>query len=187
MLNGVNGQSRLDRVVPLDVRLQAIAEKIPASIIDELWVFPPLPSRDVASEFLVLVCFDGGEGSRRILTSQLDLLFPDPESDEFEWVQRVREHGTAPRRWVADIPDRLLQRLSEAGVPEVIPVGGRLEAWSEAVSRFTKGEGDGDGNGNGGAWLLNTAQVDIRQKPVITFTTVIESTHFANGAQPESG
>ena len=83
LLKGVRGPTRLDRVLPLELRLRAIAEKIPASNIDELWVFPPLPNRDLACEFIVLVCYDGGEGHRRILTSHVDAQFKDPESDEF--------------------------------------------------------------------------------------------------------
>ncbi|NIR42911.1 MAG: hypothetical protein GWN51_02175, partial [Gemmatimonadetes bacterium] len=47
---------------------------------------------------------------RRILTAQVDAEFTDPEGDELRWVQRVREQGTAPRRWLSDIPDRLLGR-----------------------------------------------------------------------------
>ena len=60
LLNGMRGPSRTDRVLPLDLRLRAIADNVPTSSIDQLWVFPPLPNREIACEFLVLVCYDGG-------------------------------------------------------------------------------------------------------------------------------
>ncbi|KPK78994.1 MAG: hypothetical protein AMS25_14105 [Gemmatimonas sp. SM23_52] len=92
----MRGPSRTDRGLPLDLRLRAIADNVPTSSIDQLWVFPPLPNREIACEFLVLVCYDGGPDRRRILTSHVDAQFSDPEGDELEWVQRVREHGAAP-------------------------------------------------------------------------------------------
>ncbi|MGD2154315.1 MAG: hypothetical protein PVG79_13675, partial [Gemmatimonadales bacterium] len=147
LLKGVRGPARPDRVLPLGLRLRAIADKIPASNIDELWVFPPLPNRDLACEFIVLVCYDGGESRRRILTAHVDARFKDAESDEYEWVQRIREQGTTPQRWVAALPDRLLQRLADAGVPEVVRVGGQSEAWEEAVERLSDGNGSGNGSG----------------------------------------
>lgn len=180
LLKQLSGQSRPDRSLPLDLRLQAIADNIPAASIDELWVFPPLPNRDVACEFVILVCFDGGEDRRRILTSHVDAEFADPESDEFEWVQRVREQGTAPQSLVSDIPDRLLGRLAEAGTPEIISVGGQAEAWEDALTRLAKGVGNGNRSSAGVA--LGTAQVDSALKREISFSTVIESPSFEHGS-----
>ncbi len=164
-------------MLPLGLRLRAIADNIPASIIDELWVFPPLPDRDLACEFIVLVCFGGSEGRRRILTSHVDAQFKDPESDEFEWVQRIREQGITPHRWVAAIPDRLLQRLADAGVPEVVQVGGQSQAWEEAVERLANGNGSGNGSGNGnGAGSGRSALlIDSAVLPEVTFSTIIET------------
>ncbi|MEE9132567.1 MAG: hypothetical protein V3U13_03320 [Gemmatimonadota bacterium] len=180
--------ARSDGVLSLELRLQAIADNIPTSLIDELWVFPPLPNRDLACEFLVLVCYDGGPQRRRILTAHVDTQRSDPESDDFEWVQRLREHGTAPQDWVAGMPDRLLQRLSEAGVPEVIEVGGRLETWEEAVRRFANGSGNGKGKGEPA--VSGPARVDSSLSPVIAFSTINEtelSTAVSdNGAYTES-
>lgn len=140
----MNGSTTPERSLPLDLRLRAIGSNVDATCIDELWVFPPLPNRDVACEFLVLICYDG-QDRRRILTAHVDAERPDPEADEFQWVQRVREHGAVPCGWVGEIPDRMLRRLAEAGVPEVIEVGGRLEAWEAAIARFANGKGDGNG------------------------------------------
>lgn len=134
----MNGRSRADRALPLHLRLRAIADSVSASSIDELWIFPPLPDRDAACEFIVLTCYDG-EDRRRIFTAHVDAQRSDPESDEFQWVQRIQEHGAAPRHWVTDMPDRLLQRLAEAGVPEVVPIGGRIEAWEQTIARFANG------------------------------------------------
>jgi len=189
LIDGMSGSGRPDRVVPLDLRLRAISESIPASYIDEVWVFPPLPNRNVACEFLVLVCYDGGEDRRRILTSHVDALRPDPESDDLEWVQRLREHGTAPQHLTAEIPDRLLQRLSEAGTPEVIEVRGLAQTWQEAIARYADGAGahGRDGNGNGEVSGKNGASgsleilVDSRVTPEISFRTVIESPHPVGG------
>lgn len=177
LLKGVRGPTRPDRVLPLDLRLRAIADSIPASSIDELWVFPPLPNRNLACEFIVLVCFEGAEGQRRILTSHVDAQFKDPESDEFEWVQRIREQGITPQRWVAAIPDRLLQRLADAGVPEVVQVGGESEAWEAAVERLANGNGSGNGSGNGNMAGLerSTLLIDSSVLPVVSFSTIIEA------------
>ena len=174
----ISGPSRPDRALPLDLRLQAISDNIPAAAIDELWVFPPLPDRDVACEFVILVCYDGGGDRRRILTSHVDAEFADPASDEFEWVQRVREQGTAPRSLVSDIPDRLLGRLAEAGTPQVIEVGGQMKAWEEALTRLANG--NGNGNGAGSKIALGTAQIDVALKREVSFSTIIESPSFEN-------
>jgi hypothetical protein len=174
----MRGPSATDRALPLDLRLRAIADNVPTSSIDQLWVFPPLPNREIACEFLVLVCYDGGPDRRRILTSHVDAQFCDPEGDELEWVQRVREHGAAPQRWVADIPDRLLQRLADAGVPEVIDVGGRPEVWAAAIARFANGSGDVDSSGLPGGRLL----VDSRVQPQVAFKTIIEKDVSGSGA-----
>jgi hypothetical protein len=179
MRNGMRRLAKTTRVIPLDLRLRAIADNVPTSSIDELWVFPPLPSRDVACEFLVLICYDGGEDRRRILTAHVDARRPDPDSDDVEWVQRLREHGTAPHDWVTGMPDRLLQRLSEAGVPEVIPVGGRAEAWEEAVARYANGDGGGPASGG--------VQIDSGPPRGISFSTVNETAASGNGAHIEAG
>ena len=192
LLKRMSGQTRPDRALPLDLRLLAIADSIPAASIDELWVFPPLPDRDIACEFVVLVCFDGGQDRRRILTSHVDAEFADPESEEFELVQRVREQGTAPQRYISDIPDRLLCRLAEAGTPEVIEVGGRAEAWEAALAQLADGSGNGNGNGNGAGLgvALGVAHVDSALKREISFVTIIESPSFESGPDglyPETG
>lgn len=191
-LRGLSGSGRPDRALPLDLRLRAIADSIPASSIDELWVFPPLPSRDVACEFVVLLCYDGAEDRRRILTSHVDARPVDPEGDELEWVQRLREHGTAPHGWAAEIPDRLLQRLSDAGVPEVIEVGGESQKWEEAIARFANGHGNGarapNGNGTGTASALGNGFgiVDSRVIREISFRTVIEASLPIRGDNSEA-
>jgi hypothetical protein len=181
MLDGLNGQSRPDQVLPLEPRLRALADNLPVTSIEELWVFPPLPDRDLACEFIVLVCYDGGAERRRIVTCHMDAQFSDPEGDDLEWVQRVREQGTAPQRWVSDIPDRLLQRFAEAGIPEVVEIGGSPEAWEAAIARFANGDGSGNGEEAGIADRL--VEVDMCQRPEISFTTIIE--FAANGAQIE--
>jgi hypothetical protein len=188
LVKGITRSAKSDGVLPLELRLHAIADNIPTSLIDELWVFPPLPNRDLACEFLILVCYDGGPQRRRILTAHVDTQRSDPETDDFEWVQRLREHGTAPHDWVAGMPDRLLQRLSEAGVPELIEVGGRSATWEEAVQRFANG--NGNGNGNGEAAASGPTRVDSSRSPVIAFTTINETgigtAVSDNGAHTES-
>lgn len=168
----VNGSARRDPALPLDRRLEAIAENVPTSLIDELWVFPPLPDRDLTSEFIVIVCFDGGQDRRRILTAQVDAQRADQESAEFEWVQRLREHGTAPQGWVSDMPERLLQRLAHAGLPEVIEICGDAESWERAISRFANGNGNGNGGAEAGPGDL--FRVDSPAKPTISFSTINE-------------
>lgn len=188
LLKGVRGPARPGRALPLDRRLRAISDNIPASHIDELWVFPPLPNRDLACEFIVLICFDGGDDRRRILTSHVDAQFKDPESDEFEWVQRIREQGTTPHRWVADIPDRLLQRLADAGVPEVVQVGGEFGAWEAAIERWANGNGSKNGseNGNGAGQERSALLIDSSVLPEVTFSTIIEADVPENGLPTES-
>lgn len=139
---GLNG-TRPERALPLEARLRDIGERIHASEIDELWVFPPLPDRELTCEFIVLSCFDG-PGRRRIVTAHVEAEEEEEaESLELNWVQRLREHGTAPAGWVSGIPNRLLRRLSEAGIPQVIEVGGEPERWSEAITRLAAPNGNG--------------------------------------------
>ncbi len=178
LVNGITGLSKPDRVLPLGLRLQAIADSVPTSLIDELWVFPPLPNRELACEFLVLICYDGGPERRRILTSHVDAHRADPDSEDFQWVQKLREHGTAPHDWVAGVPDRLLERLSEAGIPEVIEVGGLSEAWEQAVQRFSNGNGNGNGNDQA---VKGPNHIDNRLATVITFSTINETETAVSG------
>lgn len=142
LLSALGSSSKPERSLPLAARLRAIAEDIPASQIAELWVFPPLPNRETTSEFILLNCFDGA-GRRRIVTAHVEAQPSDPENDEFEWIQKLEEHGAAPERWVAGIPDRLLRRLADAGVPEVVEIAGEPERWAEAVANLTNGHGTG--------------------------------------------
>jgi len=186
LVNGMTGAAKPDRVLPLGLRLQAIADSVPTSLIDELWVFPPLPNRELACEFLVLICYDGGPERRRILTSHVDAYREDPDSEDFQWVQKLREHGTAPHDWVTGVPDRLLARLSEAGTPEVIEVGGLAEAWEQAVLRFANGNSNGNGNGNGngsgnGQSVKGPTHVDSRLATAITFSTINETETAVSG------
>ncbi len=142
LLSGVGSSSKPERSLPLAARLRAISESIPASQIAELWVFPPLPNRETTSEFLLLTCYDGA-GRRRIVTAHVEAQSTDPENDEYEWIQKLEEHGAAPEDWVAGIPDRLLRRLADAGVPEVVEIAGEPERWAEAIARLTSGNGTG--------------------------------------------
>lgn len=183
LLNRVNGSSRPERALPIDRRLQAIADNIPTSLIDELWVFPPLPDREFASEFIVLVCFDGGDERRRILTAHVDAQRADPASEELQWVQRLREQGTAPHQWVTGMPERLLQRLTEAGIPEVVEVGGRTDLWEEAVERFARR--NGNGNSNAISALGVPTRVDSQVQPAITFSTINETAVSGSGDHQE--
>jgi hypothetical protein len=74
------------------------------------------------------------------------------------------------------MPERLLQRLSEAGIPEVIEVGGQDEAWRQAVDRFANGNGNGNGHGNGNGDAISAAlQVDSQHLKTITFSTINET------------
>lgn len=175
LLKGKSGHPRPDRALPVHLRLRAIGDKFPTSSIDELWVFPPLPDRELACEFIVLVCFDGGPDRRRIVTSHVDAHYSDPESDQFEWVQRVREHGAAPVRWLAEMPERLLQRLAEAGIPQVVEVGGRPQAWEEAIERFANGSANGGEGHEGNGRPAIALHVDSSYQRGISFSTVIES------------
>jgi hypothetical protein len=183
----VGGSSRPDRALPLNLRLQAIADSIPTTIIDELWVFPPLPDRDGACEFLVLVCYDGGEDRRRIVTAHVDAQRSEGGGEDVEWVQRLREHGTAPHQVVAGMPERLLQRLSEAGIPEVIEVAGQEEAWSSAIEQFANGKGNGQANGNGDGNVSVGAAFPVDSRPVqaITFSTINETSVSRGEPQQE--
>lgn len=174
VLRGKSGQSRPDRALPMHLRLRAIGDKLPTSSIDELWVFPPLPDREIACEFIVLVCFDGGDDRRRILTSHVDAHFNDPEADQVEWVQRVREHGAAPVRWLAQMPERLLQRLADAGIPEVVEVGGRTQAWEEAIQRFTVGSENGVDGPEANGRRASAQLIDKSYQREISFSTIIE-------------
>lgn len=157
MINGAGHPARA--ALSIDLRLRAISEIISASSVEELWVFPPLPNREVASEFIVLVCYDGGEDHRRIVTAHMDAECSDPDGFEVRWIQRLRDHGSAPSRWVSGMPDRLLQRLSDAGVPEIVDVGGDAEAWEAAISRLAGRNGEGSpvlaGMGNTGTAVGN--------------------------------
>lgn len=148
VLGALNGNSRPERSLPLDARLRAIGDHISPTQIAELWVFPPLPDRDATSEFLLLACYDGTD-RRRIVTAQLEARLADPEDEEYDWVLRLEEHGAAPEGWVAGIPDRLLRRLSEAGVPEVVEIGGQPERWADAIQRFADGDGASAAPGHG--------------------------------------
>lgn len=142
----LNGRG-LGGVLPLERRLQAIGDRVAVSEIDELWVFPPLPDREMTSEFIVISCYDG-PGRRRIVTAHVEIESRDPETAEITCVQHLEEHGAAPEGWVSGIPDRLLQRLSDAGVPEAIEIGGSPERWLEAIRSLT-GSGNGTVAANG--------------------------------------
>ncbi len=146
LLQGVDARRPPERDLPLEARLRAIADELSPTSIDELWVFPPLPSRDAGSEFILVTSFDGPE-RRRVLTAHVEPEFKDETSDEFTWVQRLRELGAVPQNWLESLPDGLLRRLAEAGIPQVLEIGGQLEAWEEAVTSIASANGHGNSSG----------------------------------------
>ena len=148
-IRGPDGRLRRDEILPLTVRLKEIEERVPPSEIDALWIFPPLPDREISCEFIVLSCYDGPE-RRRIITAHVEARPSDSEASDLRWVQRMLEHGAAPEGWVSGMPDRLLGRLSDAGVPRVVEIGGEPERWLEAVRTLAHGGGNGHVTGGNG-------------------------------------
>lgn len=163
LLQGVESRRPAGRDLPLADRLRAIAEELPPTSIDELWVFPPLPSRDTGSEFILLTSFDGPT-RRRVITAHMEAAFEDEDGTEFVWVQRVHELGVVPQDWLESLPDGLLRRLAEAGVPHVVEVGGRLEVWAEALDHYANGVEDGNGAGIRPHLTNGTGHVDSPAK-----------------------
>ncbi len=152
LLQGVDARRAPEQDLSLQARLEALAERVHPSNIDELWVFPPLPNRETASEFILVTGFEAGsDGHRHVITAHVEAEFVDEEGTEFCWVQRIEEVGPVPCEWLRSLPDSLLGRLAEAGVPEVVEIGGKLEAWEAVVSRFGGKVEAGNGNGSGAA------------------------------------
>lgn len=178
-------RSNGDAVLPLDARLREIGDRLPPSQIDEIWIFPPLPDREFASEFIVLSCFEA-PGRRRIVTAHVEAESEGSEEVPATWVQRLREHGVAPENWVPGIPDRLLERLSDAGVPRVFEIGGEPGRWTEALGELlgngaANGAVNGLGNGNGNGAETAPGNVDSTASTKVTSRTPVES-----GATPET-
>jgi hypothetical protein len=149
LLQGVDSRRSPDRDLPLAARLRALAEHHPPTSIDELWVFPPLQNRGAAGEFILVTSFEVlGAGRRRVVTAHVEPEFKDEDGVEFVWVQRIVEVGAVRQEWLEALPDSLLGRFAEAGVPEVLEIGGRAEAWEEALTRFANENGNGHQNGS---------------------------------------
>lgn len=151
LLKGVEARRPAERDLPLHERLRALAEEVSPADIDELWVFPPLPNREAAAEFLLLTGYHvESDRHRRVITAHVEAEFEDEEGLDFVWVQRVERVGPVPQDWLESLPDSLLGRFAEAGTPEVHEIGGQPEAWEALLARFAEA-GGGVRNGNGGS------------------------------------
>ena len=180
LLKGVEARRPPERDLPLYERLQALAEEVSPADIDEIWVFPPLPNRDAAAEFLLLSGYHvESDRHRRVITAHVEAEFEDEDGLDFVWVQRIERVGPVPQDWLESLPDSLLGRFAEAGTPEVHEIAGRPEAWEALLARLAEaggavaaGANAGGGNGNGRA---------------VGFEPVDGQRSLARGEDPEDG
>lgn len=140
---------RLRCPVELDARLRAVREELGVSAVDQVWVFPPLPYQDPSAEFLLLSCFDGAPGRRRVFVARL-LIEPlgDEGGDEVRWVQRLEPRGAAPRDVIPRVAERLVHRVGDSAPPIVGEIGGTPERWEDFLARVGNGGAPADGNGH---------------------------------------
>jgi hypothetical protein len=112
-----------------------LAEYVPPTLVDYLWIFPPRRVAAGESTVLVVAAFDEHE-RRRVLTGRFTVA-RDRRGTATVRVQ-YDEHGTAPDDAVPRIVQGVLRRLGEdaAAEPAEVHVAGLQQRWDELITEL---------------------------------------------------
>ena len=112
---------------------EAVAQVLPISEVDDVWVFPPL--RREAREWGTAVLFRIDGERRRIYTARYLLALKGKERGRFE--STVVEVGTGPREVLLRVLQEAQRRTEDDQPPTSIPP----EQWFASVSSSAPGDG----------------------------------------------
>jgi hypothetical protein len=124
--------------------LELVARRVPANIVDEVWVFPSRPVTGGESTVVVLAAFDDDALKRRVITARFIV------SRNNRGVAAVREitseHGSAPTDALPRVIEGVLRRLGDdaAVPPHGEAIGGSAERWDALVARLAEPDSVGD-------------------------------------------
>jgi hypothetical protein len=123
----VNTEPDAGALYALLLRLSA---SIPATSIDELWIFPTRRIAIGESTVIVVAGFEASESARRrVITARYAVTRDRRGTATVQ--EKLDEHGTAPEGAVARIVHGVLRRLGEEGEqpPRTETLGGDEERW----------------------------------------------------------
>jgi len=128
--------------------LEGVVRHLPATALDELWIFPPRRHGEVESVVVVAAAFVPDDAERRrILTSHLTA-----RRDDLKKAARKRgakaiepivvEQGEAPAERIGRVVDGVMRRLDEelaALAPRPVKIGGEEARWEELIAELAAG------------------------------------------------
>jgi CRISPR/Cas system-associated protein Cas5 (RAMP superfamily) len=124
----------------LPVLLGAIADHIPVTAIDEVWIFPPHRVGRAESVVAVVSAFEDGADRRRIFTARCTVV-REPKGPGT--VQReVAEEGSAPAERLGRLIEGVLRRLGDelpTAPPRQVRVGGDAARWEAVLGELESG------------------------------------------------
>jgi hypothetical protein len=132
-----SGEGERDTAIFL-AALEGLAEKLPASAIDELWIFPVRRSGNNESTVIVASAFvEGDDARRRIITAHLT----NRQVQGKILAQRmVDEQGIAPAERIGRLVHGVLRRLDEelaALPPREVSIQREPARWDALVQELT--------------------------------------------------
>ena len=115
--------------------LAAVADRVPPSTVDAVWLFPPrqLGARESGLAVLSVYAGGGAEGPRTIYTLHYVLEPPAPKAKPVR-TDELAEQGSVPRDRVDRIIEGVLRRLQEPESPDVREVEGDEGRWAALLA-----------------------------------------------------
>ena len=113
--------------------LPRIANQVPISLIDYIWIFPPRRIAIGESIVVVVGAFDDDPVRRRVITAHFTIS-RNRKGQAFVNA-RFDEHGSAPINHVTRVVDGVLRRLGEDtdASPREEQIAGRDERWDALI------------------------------------------------------
>jgi hypothetical protein len=111
--------------------LDRLGARIPASAIDEVWIFPVRRAGPMESTVIALAAYDPDDARRRLFTARYTVT-RDPKGKPIV-EETLEEQGTAPAERVNRVIEGVLRRLGDdsTDVPRNARIGGDASAWSD--------------------------------------------------------
>ncbi len=103
-----------------------VASRVAPPVIEEIWIFPPLPDLEESSEFVVFTRREE-DGRLRLYTARPRARAADPDAEE------VTAHGAVPPDRVPRLLARFQRRVGTEHEPVHVALGGSERRWRALV------------------------------------------------------
>lgn len=116
--------------------LERLAQRVPPTAIDEIWIFPTRRIAIGESTVFVVAASQEDPERRRVITARYAVSRSNKGVATVQ--EKIDEHGTAPVSAVTRIIQGVLRRMGEEGEqqPRTVPIERDLERWWTLVEEL---------------------------------------------------